>query len=346
MTAHASPVVSVVVATYNRSASLRRLLGQLAAQTVPAGSLEVVIVDDGSREPVAPVIDATALPYTLRVVRQANSGAAAARHRGVVEATGRILVILDDDMQLPPHFLSAHLAQHQEGPGAVVIGRIRRDAALPLPLHERFHASLLDRFAENVRTGRLQPQGTDLFTGNVSMRRADYLAVGGFDLSLRRSEDVELGVRLQKAGLRFLFSEEAYTVHSSDHASQPAWLETALLYGVYDSRIARTHHESFINPWRHLYDANPLSRPFLLISVTAPGLARYLVRFGTAVSNAMDRVGQERAAIAGITVVYTMQYYRGVRREAGSWRAARAALNSYVAERRASAAPLQPSVAR
>ncbi|MEO8076410.1 MAG: glycosyltransferase, partial [Acidobacteriota bacterium] len=272
-------------------------------------------------------------------------GAAAARHRGVVEATGEILVIIDDDMQLPPHFLAAHLAHHHQGSRQVVIGRIRRDSTSPLPLHERFHASLLDRFADDVRTGRAQPQGTDLFTGNVSMRRAHYLSVGGFDLSLRRSEDVELGVRLQKAGLTFCFSEDAYTVHSSDHASQPAWLETALTYGVYDSRIAQTHPESFINPWRHLCDAHPLSRPFLVASVIAPALARYLVRLGAAVSNGVDRLGQERAAIAGITVVYSMQYYRGVRREAGSLRAARSGLKRYRADRRASAAPLRPSVA-
>ncbi|HEX8822207.1 MAG TPA: glycosyltransferase, partial [Archangium sp.] len=48
------PRLSVVVANYNRLDSIQRLLGQFARQTLPPSDFEVVVVDDGSREPAAP----------------------------------------------------------------------------------------------------------------------------------------------------------------------------------------------------------------------------------------------------------------------------------------------------
>src|SRR5450631_34137 len=73
--------VSVIMATYNRGPLLVRLLKQIALQTYPMGDLEVVIVDDGSKVPVAPVLEPLKkdLPYPLTVITQANAGAAAAR---------------------------------------------------------------------------------------------------------------------------------------------------------------------------------------------------------------------------------------------------------------------------
>jgi len=67
---------SVVVATYNRGASIERLVRQLAGQSV-ARDLEVVIVDDGSKEDPTPRLRALEVPFTLVVERQKNAGAAA-----------------------------------------------------------------------------------------------------------------------------------------------------------------------------------------------------------------------------------------------------------------------------
>ncbi len=124
------PRLSVVVATYNRAELIQRLLHQLARQTLPASDFEVVVVDDGSREPVAPVLEQLELPYGLRVETQANAGAAAARHRGVLAARGEVVLITDDDMQVAEDFLARHLARHPRGSRNVVIGGIRPDPAI------------------------------------------------------------------------------------------------------------------------------------------------------------------------------------------------------------------------
>ena len=82
------PRVSLVVATFNRRPLLERLLQQLQGQTLPHAQFEVVVVDDGSEESVAPGLDKLEVSYALRVLRQKNSGVARARHNGVLQARG------------------------------------------------------------------------------------------------------------------------------------------------------------------------------------------------------------------------------------------------------------------
>ncbi len=313
------PRVSVVIATYNRPALLERLLGQLAAQTFPADRFEVVVVDDGSKERVATALERLALPFELVTVEQTNAGAAAARHNGALKTRGEVLVILDDDMQVPPSFVASHEGQHSAGKRKVVLGRIRPDPALgSRPLFERYNAVTLDRVAARYARG-ISPRGNNLCTGNVSMLRADYLAVGGFDLSLERSEDAELGLRLERAGCELTFCEEAYSLHGSDHDQLATFLGRAHRYGRYDQRISKKHAElPYADPWRYLFSLSLLTRPFVGAAVVTPSAARLAAKGLMYAALAGDQVGLESVAIRATGVVYGMEYFRGLRDEAGS----------------------------
>ena len=66
----ARPRISVVIATHNRHDSLRRLLSDLAAQDLPATQFEVIVVDDGSKEPAAPKLVGLQVPPNLRIIRR------------------------------------------------------------------------------------------------------------------------------------------------------------------------------------------------------------------------------------------------------------------------------------
>lgn len=318
------PELSVVMATYNRPLLLERLLGQFARQSLAPERFELVVVDDGSAEPVSARIDPGAYPFALRLLVQANAGAAAARHRGILAARAPLLVIVDDDMQVEPGFLAAHLAAHPAGSRRAVLGRIRADPELhEMPFFERWYAHRLDTLAEKVLSGRYTLHGSALYTGNVSLRRADYLAVGGFDPALRRSEDAELGLRLVESGVELAFSDEAVTLHGSDHTSEEVWLRRAFLYGVYDSRIGKKHpHLKDADPWRFLSKLRPAARPFVAAAAVAPSLTRPVSRAALAAVKAADAAGLEQLAFAGSAVVYSMEYFRGVREEAGSLRSA------------------------
>jgi serine acetyltransferase/GT2 family glycosyltransferase len=314
-----SPRVSVVIPTFDRMHHLVRLLEQLSRQSSPLSDFEVIVVDDGSHDPVAAHLERLEQPYSLWVLRQANAGAAAARHRGSLAARGEILIFVDDDMQVPVDFVLEHTKRHHPGEKTVVLGRIRPDPGIgSMPVFERWHAHMLDRLAEDLSAGRARPRGCLLYTGNVSMRREDYLAVGGFDPCLAQSEDSELGLRLEQAGASFQFSNAAYTLHGSDRTSAEAWLRRALRLGVCDERVARKHPGiPDANPWRFLFELHPLTRPWIAAAVAAPDLAEVVPRAALAMANGIDRLGWPRAALAATTFAYGVQYFRGIRQEAG-----------------------------
>lgn len=314
------PRLSVVVATYNRLELVQRLLGQLARQTLSPSDFEVVVVDDGSREPVAPHLERLTLPYALRVETQANAGAAAARHRGVLAARGEVVLITDDDMQVAEDFLARHLERHPPGSRNVVLGAIRADPSIShMPLFERWYAWLNNRLADSMSGPKRRARGWQLFTGNVSFRREDYVAAGGFDKSLGQSEDIELGVRLEKAGCRFEFCTRAYVLHGSDHTSYEKWLKRAHRYGIFDSHVASKHPDvPQVDPWRFLFEMNPLARPLLAAAVLAPEATRPVTEAVMGAARLADKAGLKKAAFAGTSVTYAMEYLRGARTEAGS----------------------------
>lgn len=328
--------IDVVIATYNRRELLVEALHGLARQTLSPSEFAVIVVDDGSTPPVRPAIERLSLPYELTILEQPNQGAAAARHHGIVHAEGALIVILDDDMRVPPELLAEHLAAHARG-ATLVLGRIDDEGAAMArkPIFERMHAALLHRRYEAFRSGGERPCGAHACTGNVSFRLRDYLAVGGFDLDLERSEDSELGVRLEVAGAVVAFADAARTIHRSDVADLEVWMRRNFRYGGCDLRIARKHPAlESADPWRFFFMIHPISRVLVALSLAAPSAGARLSRLAIRAAMALDAVGAERAALAGATVSYGLEYFRGMRSEAGSMGTALRGLGAYLGKRR------------
>ena len=313
---------TVVIATYNRQDLLRRLLEQLDAQTLDPATYEVIAVDDGSKDDTREVLEDLRTRYAHRIERQENAGPAVARQRGVDLARGRVVVFLDDDMQVKPGFLEAHLTHHEGREDTVVLGRLRPDAKLAeMPLFERFYARVLAKQGDDFAAGVEPVRGHNLYTGNVSMPRALFLRVGGFDPQFRALEDEELGIRLEKHGARFVFSNDAESVHGSDWTSLEKWKARAMRDGIYQTKVARKHPDApESSPWRHLPNLNPVSRPFMALALGVPKAAGAIATAALHTASAFDKVGLEPVALAGTTFVYGLQYYRGVRQETGSAR--------------------------
>ena len=96
------PRVSVVVPLYNKASTIARTLASISAQTFTA--FETIVVDDGSTDDGASIVEAHADPR-FRLVRQTNSGPGAARNRAIAEARGELVAFLDADDEWSPAFL-------------------------------------------------------------------------------------------------------------------------------------------------------------------------------------------------------------------------------------------------
>lgn len=157
------------------------------------GKVEVIVVVDGSTDGTAQALSQLRVPFPLRVIEQANHGAAHARNRAAAEGRNDVLLFLDDDMLSAPDILSEHARFHLDGADAVV-GDVLRDPGSPPGFMSDSNEAWLKR-----RSGPLTL--FDVWTGQLSVRRAVFDEVGAFDESFTdetafANEDADLGIRL------------------------------------------------------------------------------------------------------------------------------------------------------
>lgn len=195
---------SVVVATYNRSGRLARLLDALAAQD-GAGRFEVIVVDDASTDETQAILArlATQLPFQLVGLRQErNTGPAAARNRGWRAASASVVCFTDDDCVPTPKWLAGLLACFDEAD--LVQGQ-----TLPNPEQQ-------DNLGPFSRYVHIPAESGYYETCNMAYRRDLLERLGGFDERFRHrtcGEDVDLAWRAKEAGARSAFCVEALVHH-------------------------------------------------------------------------------------------------------------------------------------
>ena len=106
-------MITVVIPLYNKKESIATALNSILAQTCQ--DFEVVVVDDGSTDESAAVVERYA-DSRIRLIRQANAGVSAARNKGIEEANGEYVAFLDADDQWMPEFLAEIVELQKEFP--------------------------------------------------------------------------------------------------------------------------------------------------------------------------------------------------------------------------------------
>jgi glycosyltransferase involved in cell wall biosynthesis len=200
-----TPLISVVVPCYNAEpyvvASLRSVLAQQASGEP---DLEVIVVDDGSRDGSVAAIRAAQLPVTI--VEQANAGVAAARNAGIARARGRYVAFIDaDDIWLPGK-LQAQRSLLAQNPGARMCYTAWQTWPSLDPEPPAELLATLGRQASDTQRwagasgwiyGELL-QDCVVWTSTVLAERTLLEEAGGFDPSLRIGEDYDLWLRLSR----------------------------------------------------------------------------------------------------------------------------------------------------
>jgi glycosyltransferase involved in cell wall biosynthesis/peptidoglycan/xylan/chitin deacetylase (PgdA/CDA1 family) len=203
------PELSIVIPTYNRATRLRACLEALAQQTEPARDFEVIVVIDGSTDNTEEMISQISVPYSLHVLQQDNSGQNIARNRGVAAAKGRYCLFLDDDIMASPGLVAEHLRVQRQHHRVVGIGQITLSILPNADWYTRHFARGWAEHYERLNSRARLPEWTDCYGGNLSVSRAAFQEVGGFATDLPRSHDIELGYRLESAGIRVAYIPEA-----------------------------------------------------------------------------------------------------------------------------------------
>lgn len=318
------PVVSIVVPTFNRRASLERLLKGIAEQTYPAPNFEVIVVDDGSQDGTVPFLRALSTPYSMLVLEQAHQGPAAARNLGVAHAKGSLIVFLDDDVVPIAGLLSSHVVAHSDRSDMVVVGpMLPPPSGWRRPLWVRWEEEMLDVQYRAMIAGLYPCTPRQFYTGNVSLSRQQFIAAGGFDVRFRRAEDVELGFRLHRLGARFKFDPSASVLHYASR-SFDAWCRTPYQYGRYDVVMEREKgFRTFQRAAREFHGRHRLNR--LLARICGGHHARATVAILALRGLVLlaEQLQTRRLAAPALSAIFNLLYWQGVHDEFGDTQAVR-----------------------
>ncbi len=113
-------LVSVIIPTYNKSSYLNLTLSGFLKQSYE--SFEIIIVNDGSTDLTKNIVDKYSDKLNIKYVYQKNKGRAAARNKGIINASGNIIVFNDDDRIPDISFLQEHVNVLLSGENMVSIG--------------------------------------------------------------------------------------------------------------------------------------------------------------------------------------------------------------------------------
>ena len=210
---------AVIVPSYDRPARLARCLEALSALDPPADA--IVVVDDGSPEPLAAVCAGLA---GVRCVRQANRGPAAARNAGARVTDAAFLAFTDDDCQPHPGWLGALVAAQGGDEARLVGGRVRDVAG---GVFAAASQSLSDYLYE--AGGAARGEAEFFTTNNMGCARARFERIGGFDESfpLAAGEDRDFGRRWRAAGGGLALAPDALVDHAHEMGLRGFWRQHA-----------------------------------------------------------------------------------------------------------------------
>jgi glucosyl-dolichyl phosphate glucuronosyltransferase len=204
---------SVIVATHNRPDSLRRLIASLAYE-LAAGSREIIIGENGTPAPLQ--LARVATPF--KHLHESRAGKCRIQNRAIAEASGDILVFLDDDLVVAPSYIEAvesFFDTHREY--AAMKGRIlaAEDPEKKVgPMAVYLDLPIADHGEEVVEV-------RGVLGANMAFRAEALKQVGPFDERLGpgacgHEEETEMSQRMRRAGFRIGYAPSAVVYHEVD----------------------------------------------------------------------------------------------------------------------------------
>ena len=208
------PLISIVIATFNRCDTLKITLEKFAAVNTQVDSFEVIVVDDGSNDGTMEMVEylTTSLPYILRSFHHENRGPGFTQNRGIKEAKCNLVVLIADDIWPTEQFIDQHLKTHYEYPdeNIAVLGKVVQSQELPPTVMNKYwNPFRYDRFE-----GKKQLDGINFLACNISLKKS-FLAKNGMykERPGVAHEDIELGYRLREKGLSIIYNKDALAYH-------------------------------------------------------------------------------------------------------------------------------------
>jgi poly-beta-1,6-N-acetyl-D-glucosamine synthase len=202
------PGITILISAYNEADSIWETIESIERQRYP-GPLEVLVIDDGSTDATAAIVEGVRRPW-LRLLRQpANAGKAAALNRGLALARHGLVVTLDADSYLFRDALAILVERYSRDPvhtravaGTMLVRNSRKNWVTRIQEWDYFHGIAASKRIQSLFQGTLVAQGAFSIYDARTLRE-----VGGWDD--RVGEDIVLTWAILAAGWRVGHAEQA-----------------------------------------------------------------------------------------------------------------------------------------
>jgi glycosyltransferase involved in cell wall biosynthesis len=255
------PFVSVILPVYNDEERLPICLQALEAQTYPADRYEVIVVDNASTRPVAPLL--SEFPHAIGEY-ETTAGSYAARNRGIAVAHGEVLAFTDADCIPDRRWIESGVETLRDQDSELAGGPIevfpaKEPRPNPVELYEMLCAFTAE---DNVSAGFTS-------TANLFTKRAVMDEIGTFDASLKSWGDVLWTSRAVTAGYKISFSSGASVRHPARRSLKALRLRYARFAGGHFDRARSSRQELLKERWRTVYMLRPPIRVAKRIATAA-----------------------------------------------------------------------------
>lgn len=207
-------LVSVIIPYYNNETTIKETIESVLNQTYK--SIEIILVDDGSRVELHEIIGATFDKQNLTYLKQENSGVSIARNNGARKAKGEFLIFLDADDLIKPSYIEKCIQKFDLPDTKIVYTDARMFGRCTelwnLPIYTNFRDFLKD----------------NIIYISAVIRRNDFINANGFDTELTHYEDWDLWISILKNGGNvikineelFLYRKTEFLTSATDQADK------------------------------------------------------------------------------------------------------------------------------
>lgn len=181
--------ISVIVPVYNEKENLAVCLQSIKAQNYHQDKIEIIVVDDGSTDESADI----ASEFGAKVIYQEHAGAAAARNKGIEEASGALIAFLDADDKARECWLETTATYFHEDK----VSGVGCNHNLTNRENDFAKISWLEKY---FRLSSSSEKVDHLGTSGCLYRKSVIESVGGFNGNFLEAEDMDLSFRVKKQG--------------------------------------------------------------------------------------------------------------------------------------------------
>lgn len=206
---------TIIICTYRRPEEAGRLLIELKEQSYK--NFEVFVICQGEKADIEKIKNSVEIFYPIKYFYEANPNLPRARNIGIREASGEVIVFLDDDTKPGNTLVEAHIKNYADPKVGIVGGRVLEDKhGKDIPDSKIGTVRKLDGFAYSGFNKTVKCETMHVRGVNMSVKKEVALELGGFDERFEGTaeyEDMDFCLRVLKRKYKIIFEPTAVVEH-------------------------------------------------------------------------------------------------------------------------------------